>query len=84
MQAPPATPAASPDPTSHEAPVSAEEAVMVALTRLGRRLRQRMPGEDLDFTAIVLLKALLDGPHRLTALAAALELDASTVSRQVR
>ena len=57
---------------------------MVTLARLGRRVRHRMPGEDLDFGAIMLLKVLLDGPHRLSALAGALELDASTVSRQVR
>jgi len=57
---------------------------MVTLARLGRRMRQRMPGEELDFSAILLLKALLRGPLRMSALAAALELDASTVSRQVR
>jgi DNA-binding MarR family transcriptional regulator len=68
----------------YDEPATAEEAVMVTLARLGRRMRQRLPGEDLDFAAILLLKALLPGPLRLSALAAALDLDASTVSRQVR
>ena len=71
-------------PASYDAPATAEEAVMVTLARLGRRMRQRMPGEELDFGTILLMKALLRGPLRLTALAAAVELDASTVSRQVR
>jgi DNA-binding MarR family transcriptional regulator len=70
--------------TSYDAPATAEEAVMVTLARLGRRMRQRMPGEELDFGTILLMKALLREPLRLTALAAAVELDASTVSRQVR
>lgn len=58
---------------------------MVTLARLGRRMRQRLPGEELEFTAIVLLKTLHhQGPLRLSALASLLEVDASTVSRQVR
>lgn len=57
---------------------------MLTLARLGRRMRQRMPGEELDFAAILLLKALAPGPMRVSALAGALDLDASTVSRQVR
>jgi DNA-binding MarR family transcriptional regulator len=69
---------------SYDEPATAEEAVMVTLARLGRRMRSRLPGEDLDFAAIYLLKALVLGPLRLTGLAAALDLDASTVSRQVR
>ena len=71
-------------PASYDEPATAEEAVMVTLARLGRRMRQRMPGEELDFGTILLMKALLRGPLRLTDLAAAVELDASTVSRQVR
>jgi DNA-binding MarR family transcriptional regulator len=48
-------------------------------------MRQRMPGEELDFAAILLMKALSQrGPLRLSALAALLDVDASTVSRQVR
>jgi DNA-binding MarR family transcriptional regulator len=74
-----------PSPSSYDEPATAEEAVMVTLARLGRRMRQRMPGEELDFAAILLMKALSQrGPLRLSALAALLDVDASTVSRQVR
>ncbi len=69
---------------SYDDPATAEEAVLLTLARLGRRMRQRLPGEDLDFAAIVLMKALLREPLRLSALAGVLDLDASTVSRQVR
>ena len=72
-------------PSSYDDPATAEEAVMVTLARLGRRMRQRLPGEELEFTAIVLLKTLHHrGPLRLSVLATLLEVDASTVSRQVR
>ncbi|HEX7293118.1 MAG TPA: MarR family transcriptional regulator [Solirubrobacterales bacterium] len=72
-------------PPTYAEPATAEEAVMVTLARLGRRMRQRMPGEELDFPAILLMKTLHhSGPQRLSSLAAALEVDASTVSRQVR
>lgn len=72
-------------PPSYDAPASAEDAVMVALARLGRRMRQRLPGEELDFAAVVLMKTLHErGPQRLSTLACALELDASTVSRHAR
>lgn len=68
----------------YDEPATAEDAVMMTLARLGRRMRQRLPGEELDFPAILLMKALASGPMRVSALAAALELDASTVSRKVR
>ncbi len=68
-----------------EAPATAEEAVLLTLGRLGRRMRSHFPGEDLDFSAILLLKTLLHGgPMRLSVVAGHLGLDASTVSRQVR
>ncbi len=66
-------------------PTTAEEAVMSAMVRVGKRLRHRIPGEQIDFTAIPLLKTLHHyGPMRVSALANALDLDASTVSRHVR
>jgi DNA-binding MarR family transcriptional regulator len=66
-------------------PATAEEAVLMATIRVGRRMRQRLPGEDLDFSLIPLLKALAHrGELRLTDLAGVLDLDASTVSRHVR
>lgn len=69
---------------SYDEPATAEEAVMVTLARLGRRMRSRLPGEELDFSTILLLKALLQGPMRLSSLANVVDLDASTVSRQVK
>jgi DNA-binding MarR family transcriptional regulator len=79
--APPARDAAG-SPTE---PATAEDAVMTTMVRLGRKMRQRLPGEDLDFAAIVLMKALHSrGSLRLSSLAAVLDVDASTVSRQVR
>ena len=58
---------------------------MVASARVGRRLRQRLPGDDLDFSSLILLKIVAHlGPMRVSALAAELDLDASTVSRHVR
>ncbi|QNN51644.1 MarR family winged helix-turn-helix transcriptional regulator [Nocardioides mesophilus] len=79
-------------PTASEAvagstpePATVEDAVMLALVRVGQRLRQRLPGEDLEFTSIPLLKALQHrGPLRVSTLAEHLHLDASTVSRHVR
>jgi DNA-binding MarR family transcriptional regulator len=66
-------------------PATAEEAVMTATVRVGKRLRQRLPGDEFDFSSLALLKTVaLDGPMRLSAVATALHLDASTVSRQVR
>ena len=58
---------------------------MSAMVRVGKRLRHRIPGEELDFTSLPLLKALhFHGPMRVSALAAALDLDASTVSRHAK
>lgn len=56
-----------------------------ALIVLGRRMRQRFPGDEVDFSAIPVMRALEKaGQSRVSALAAQLGLDASTVSRQVR
>jgi len=66
-------------------PATVEEAVLMATIRVGRRMRQRLPGEELEFSSIALLKALAHhGALRLTDLAGLLDLDASTVSRNVR
>ncbi|MGZ8742506.1 MAG: MarR family winged helix-turn-helix transcriptional regulator [Nocardioides sp.] len=66
-------------------PATAEEAVLTATVRVGKRLRQRLPGDEFDFSSMALLKTLAtQGPMRLSALASVLHLDASTVSRQVR
>ena len=58
---------------------------MSLMMALGRRVRQRQPGDAVDFSAFPLLKLLShQGPMRLSALAAVLGLDASTVSRHAR
>ena len=58
---------------------------MTAMMGLGRRMRQRFAEDQIEFSSVPLLKTLLcHGPMRLSALAAELELDASTVSRHVR
>ena len=66
------------------APATVEDALMLAMARLGKRLRQRTAG-DLDFSTFILLKTVDHlGPMRLSTLAAELHLDASTVSRHVK
>ena len=67
------------------APETAEDALMSLMMALGRRLRQRQPGDVVDYSSFPLLKLLShQGPMRLSALAAVLGLDASTVSRHAR
>ena len=66
-------------------PETVEDALMVAMARMGRRLRQRTAEQDLDFATFVLLKTVAHlEPLRLSTLAAELDLDASTVSRHVK
>ena len=66
-------------------PATVEDALMVAMARVGRRLRQRLPGDELDFPTLMLLKTVAHlGPLRVSAIAAELDLDASTVSRHVK
>lgn len=68
-----------------EAPQSAEEAVIGLLMQAGRRLRTRHPEDQVDPSTFPLAKQLMchDG-MRLSDLAAKVELDASTVSRQIK
>jgi DNA-binding MarR family transcriptional regulator len=67
------------------APETAEDALLSVLMALGRRLRQRQPGDVIDYSAFPILKLLThQGPMRLSGVAAVLGLDASTVSRHVR
>ncbi|HSV41590.1 MAG TPA: MarR family transcriptional regulator [Nocardioidaceae bacterium] len=69
----------------YESPATAEDAVLGTLMALGRRMRQRLPEDTLDFSVVPVLKTLgTCGPMRLSSLAEALELDASTVSRHVK
>ena len=58
---------------------------MTVILELGRRMRQRLPGDVLDYSLLPVLRVLFEGgPARHTALAERLELDASTVSRKIR
>jgi DNA-binding MarR family transcriptional regulator len=67
------------------APETVEDAVISLMMAVGRRMRQRQPGDEIDFSAFPILKLLShQGPMRLSALAAVLGLDASTVSRHAR
>ena len=72
-------------PSKQAASATTEDAVMGALMVFGRRMRQRLADDVLDFSQVPVLKALdTFGAMRLSALATALELDASTVSRHVK
>ncbi len=67
------------------APETAEDALLSLMMALGRRMRQRQPGDVIDYSAFPILKLLThQGPMRLSALAQVLGLDASTVSRHAR
>jgi DNA-binding MarR family transcriptional regulator len=66
-------------------PRTPEEKVMHAFMRVGRRMKSKPPGETLDQSAIVALHILRGaGSPRLSELATAIEVDASTASRLVR
>jgi DNA-binding MarR family transcriptional regulator len=66
-------------------PETAEDALLSLMMALGRQLRQRQPGDEIDYSAFPILKLLShQGPMRLSALASVLGLDASTVSRHAR
>jgi DNA-binding MarR family transcriptional regulator len=66
-------------------PQSPEEAVIGLLMQAGRRLRTRHPEDQVDPSTFPLAKQLMcHDAMRLSDLATAVELDASTVSRQVK
>ena len=64
------------------APETAEDALMSLMMALGRRMRQRQPGDVIDYSAFKLLSH--QGPMRVSAMAQVLGLDASTVSRHAK
>ncbi len=84
-------PAASPpdddpvgDPVDPADP-QVEDTFMAVLIALGSVLRQRLPGDEHDFSLLpVLVELDRCGPVRLSDLAERLRLDASTVSRRVK
>jgi DNA-binding MarR family transcriptional regulator len=58
---------------------------MAVILALGRRMQQRLPGDEHDYSLLPVLRVLCEGgPARHTALAERLRLDASTVSRKIR
>jgi DNA-binding MarR family transcriptional regulator len=60
------------------------DAVVHALMSVGRLMRQRRPGDELEPGTFWLLKAIAaDGPMRVTDLASRTNLDTSTVSRHI-
>jgi DNA-binding MarR family transcriptional regulator len=68
-----------------DAPTSPEEAVIGLLMQAGRKLRTRHPEDQVDPSTFPLAKQLMCGQAmRVSDLASALELDASTVSRQIK
>jgi len=70
-----------------EQPVSSNDSVvdsvLMALMAVGRLMRSRVDGDDMDPGSLWLLKTLAYAPLRVSELAASAELDPSTVSRQV-
>src|SRR4051794_12164233 len=74
-----------PKPLMSAEPQSPEEAVIGLLMQAGRRLRTRHPEDQVDPSTFPLAKQLMcHDAMRLSDLASAVELDASTVSRQVK
>jgi DNA-binding MarR family transcriptional regulator len=62
-----------------------EEAVIMLLMQAGRRLRTRHPEDQFDPSTFPLAKQLMQhDAMRVSDLAAKVELDASTVSRQIK
>ena len=66
-------------------PDSPEEAVLLMVMQIGKRMRQRQPGDEVDPATIPVLHVLrCTGAIRLSDLAQRMHLDASTVSRHAR
>ncbi len=66
-------------------PDSPEEAVLLMAMQIGKRLRQRQPGDEVDPATVPVLHVLrCTGGIRLSDLAQRMQLDASTVSRHAR
>ena len=79
------TVAAARSPAESEEPTTPEEAVIGLLMQAGRKLRTRHPEDHLDPSTFPLAKMLMCHQEmRVSDLAAKVELDASTVSRQIK
>lgn len=78
--APEAPPSGADSPPQNAALV---DSVLMALMTVGRLMRQRAEGDDLEPATFWLLKTLSVQPMRVTELATSTNLDTSTVSRHV-
>jgi DNA-binding MarR family transcriptional regulator len=71
-------------PEAAAEPAAVVDSVLHALLAVGRLMRQRIDGDDLDASTFWLLKTVgAEGPMRVTELAGWSNLDTSTVSRHV-
>jgi DNA-binding MarR family transcriptional regulator len=68
----------------HDQPRTPEEAVVALLMAAGRRLRTRHPEDQVDPSCFPMAKHLMFHSMRVSDLAAKIELDTSTVSRQIK
>ncbi|MGI3780054.1 MAG: MarR family winged helix-turn-helix transcriptional regulator [Janthinobacterium lividum] len=59
------------------------DSVLSTMMTIGRLMRQRLSGDQLEPATYWVLKNLLGGSMRITALASSTQLDTSTVSRHV-
>ncbi len=74
-----------PNPFDLESPATPEQAVIGLMMQAGRRLRTRHPEDQVDPSTFPLARQLLcHDAMRVSDLAAKIELDASTVSRQIK
>jgi DNA-binding MarR family transcriptional regulator len=67
-----------------DVPRSAAEAVIGLLMQAGRRLRTRHPEDQVEPSCFPIAKQLFREPMRISDIAARVELDSSTVSRQIK
>lgn len=71
-------------PAAGDSTTAVVDSVLGALMTVGRSMRQRVSGDDLEPGQFWLLKSIAaEGPLRVTELAGCTNLDTSTVSRQV-
>ena len=72
--------------TTSEAPASATlvvDSLLHTAMTIGRLMRQRLAGDQLEPATYWVLKNLVPGSMRITALASSTQLDTSTVSRHI-
>src|SRR5690348_474024 len=75
---------AAPTATRSDVPHSPAEAVVHLLMQAGRRLRTRHPEDQVEPSCFPVAKQLFHEAMRISDLAAKVELDSSTVSRQIK